>query len=320
MGISRIKWSLVLLLGLLPAQMWGQAVGAISGTVADQTGAVVTQAKVTATRTDTGVSQTIFTNNSGLFTFPSLLVGTYSVTVEAAGFNPKSISDITLDVTQQRELSFTLSVAGSTQTAEVSAAPPLLNTTSAQLAGLVTKQQVADMPLNGRNIANLVMMQPGVVPNQGGMGWLAPMWAGNGNRGETAEAQLDGADATDEEMGTIEFSNFNLDAIAQFKVLQSNYSAEFGEGGGTITQIVTKSGTNQFHGSAYEFARNGVFDAKNYFSTSVPPFVRNEFGVDLEGPIIKNKLFFAGEYAGLRQTLGEPTIIPVPTATQRNRA
>jgi hypothetical protein len=316
-NIKHIKWSLVLLLGFLPAQIWGQAVGTISGTVMDSTRAVVAQAKVSATRTDTGVSQSSLTNGSGIFTFSNLVVGTYSVTVEAAGFGTKSISDITLDVSQQRDLAFTLSVAGSTQRAEVSATSPLMNTTSGQLAGLVTEQQVVDMPLNGRSIENLVMLQPGMAADQGEMGWLAPQWASDGNRGETEVAQLDGADATDTEQGTVQFWNFNLDAIAEFKVLQANYSAEFGQGGGTITQIVTKSGTNQFHGSAYEFLRNSAFDASNYFSTSPPPFHRSEFGADLGGPIFKNKLFFEGEYAGLRQTLGEPTIIPVPTAAER---
>ncbi|MGO8720174.1 MAG: TonB-dependent receptor domain-containing protein [Acidobacteriaceae bacterium] len=298
-------------------QGWSQAVGSITGTVADLTGAVIPQAKVTATRSDTGVSQTILTTGAGLFTFTHLDVGTYSVTAEAKGFNSKSVSGITVDVTQERNVSFTLSVAGSAQTAEVTAAPPLLDTTNALLSSLVTTQQVVNLPLNGKSIANLVMMQPGVAPNMGGIGLLSPTWSGNGNRAETAEAQLDGADVSDAEMGTIQFWNFNMDTIAEFKVLQANYSAEFGEGGGTITQIVSKSGTNQYHGSAYEFIRNSRFDALNYFSTTVPPLHRNEFGVDLGGPILKKKLFFEGEYAGLRQSLGEPTIIIVPTAAQR---
>jgi hypothetical protein len=161
------------------------------------------------------------------------------------------------------------------------------------------------------------MLQPGMSADLGQIALLAPQWASDGNRGETNVAQLDGADATDEEFGSVLFWNFNLDAIAEFKVLQANYSAEFGEGGGTITQIVTKSGTNQFHGSGYEFLRNTALDARNYFSTSIPPFHRNEFGADLGGPIRKNKIFFEGEYAGLRQTLGEPTIIPVPTGAER---
>jgi Carboxypeptidase regulatory-like domain/TonB dependent receptor len=297
--------------------LWSQAVGAISGTVQDSSGAVVPQATVSATRTDTGVTQTAVTNGAGLYTFSNLVVGTYNVTVDAAGFSSQSISGVTLDVSQQRSVNFTLVVAGSTQTAVVTAAEPLMNTSDGQLAGLVTQQQLVDMPLNGRSIQNLVLLQPGMAANQGRMGWLAPQWASNGNRGETEVAQLDGADASDAEMGTVQFWNFNVDAIAEFKVLQANYSAEFGQGGGSVTQIVTKSGTNRLHGGAYEFLRNNALDARNYFSTSIPPLHRNEFGADLGGPIIKNRLFFEGEYAGLRETEGEPTIMSVPTAAER---
>jgi hypothetical protein len=292
-------------------------VGSITGAVTDPSGAVITHANVTAKRADTGVSQQSTTNDAGQFSFPSLGVGTYSLTVESRGFNPRTIDGITLDVSQQREVSFTMSVLGSSQTAKVTADLPLMTTTSGQIAGLVDQQQIVEMPLNGRSIQNLVMLQPGMAADQGEMGWLAPQWASNGNRGETEVSQLDGADATDVEFGTVQFWNFNLDAIAEFKVLQANYSAEFGEGGGTVTQIVTKSGTNQLHGSAYEFLRNNALDAKNFFSTSVPPLHRNEFGVNVGGPIVKNKLFFDGEYAGLRQAQGEPTVIPVPTAAER---
>ncbi len=317
-GLTLIARTIALILCVIPGTAWCQAVGAISGTVMDTTGAVVPNASVTALRIDTGAVQATVTNASGIFTFSNLVVGTYAITVKAAGFAPQTVPNITLDVSQQRDLSVTLTVAGSTQVAEVTAAPPLLNTTSGQLSGLVTEQQVQNLPLNGRSIQNLVMLQPGMAADQGAMGWLSPQWASNGNRGETEVAQLDGADATDSEMGTVQFWNFNLDAIAEFKVLQADYSAEFGQGGGTITQIVSKSGTNQFHGSAYEYIRNNDFDARNYFSTSVPPFHRNEFGTEAGGPIVRNNLFFEGEYAGLRQTLGEPTIIAVPTADERS--
>ena len=316
-GIALPTWMIAFILCVISSTAWGQAVGAISGTVKDTTGAVISSAKVTALRVDTGVVQTTTSNTYGLFTFSNLAVGTYKVTVEAAGFTSRGISDITLDVSQERNLSFVLNVAGAVQTAVVTAAPPLLNTTNGELAGLVTGQQVENLPLNGRSIQNLVMLQPGMAQDQGAMGWMAPQWASNGNRGETEVAQLDGADATDSEMGTVQFWNFNLDAIAEFKVLQADYSAEFGQGGGTITQMVTKSGTNRFHGSAYEYLRNNAFDARNYFSTTVPPFHRNEFGAEVGGPIIRNNVFFEGEYAGLRQTLGEPTIISVPTSDER---
>jgi hypothetical protein len=316
-GRMLIQWMIALIFCAIPGTAWCQAVGAISGTVKDPSGAVVVDANVSAVRVETGIAQNVETNAEGLFTFPNLVVGTYKLTIEASGFATQTVAGIVLDVSQHRDVQITLSVANSSAEVTVTAAPPLIDTSSGQVAGLVTQQQVENLPLNGRSIQNLVMLQPGMAPDQGSMGWLAPMWASNGNRGETAVAQLDGADATDSEMGTVQFWNFNLDAIAEFKVLQANYSAEFGQGGGTITQIVSKSGGNRFHGSTYEYLRNYAFDASNYFSTNVPPFHRNEFGAEVGGPIIKDKLFFEGEYAGLRQTLGEPNIVSVPTADER---
>jgi hypothetical protein len=313
-----LRGCMLLLMSLVPAPMWSQAVGTIVGTVSDSSGAVIPQAKVTATRVDTGVSQSTVTGTAGTFAIPRLAVGTYTVKVDVSGFAPQTIEGITLDVSQERNLDFKLSLAGVTQTVGVTTAPPLINTTNGTVAGLVSEQQVQELPLNGRSIQNLVMLQPGMAQDQGGMGWQAPQWIGNGNRGETAVATLDGSDATDSEMGTVQFWNFNLDAIAEFKVEQANYSAEFGQGGGTVTQIVSKSGTNRFHGSAFEYIRNSYFDAANFFSSSgVSPLQRNEFGATIGGPIIRDRTFFFGEYAGFRQLTGTPTLMQVPTAAQR---
>lgn len=303
-----------------PAKLRAQATGEITGTITDQTGAVVPGAKVVATNTATAVSQSTVTSAAGAYTIPNLLVGTYDVAVAAKGFKTGEAKGITLDVSQQRRVNFTLTLAGVQSTVEVNAAPPLLNTTNGMLAGLVSEEQVQNLPLNGRDIANLVMIQPGMAQDTGGMGWMGPQWISNGNRGETLTGTLDDADVSDAEMGTLQFTNFNLDAIAEFKVLQNDYSAQYGRGGGTITEIVSKSGTNQFHGSAFEFLRNSTFDARNFFATSVPPFKRNEFGGTFGGPIKKDKTFFFVEYAGLRQRLGEPNIVAVPTAAERNGA
>ena len=318
-GVKSIGCSCILLLmSLVPAPLWSQAVGAIEGTVTDSTGAVIPQAKVTAIRDATQVSQSTVTGTAGTFDLPHLGVGTYTVKVEAVGFAAQSITSVTLDVSQERNLDFQLSAAGVTQTVGVTAASPLITTTNGSLAGLVSQQQVEDLPLNGRSIQNLVMLQPGMAQDQGSMGWLAPQWISNGNRGETSVATLDGSDATDAEMGTVQFWNFNLDAISEFKIQQANYSAEFGQGGGTITQIVSKSGTNRFHGTAFEYIRNSYFDAANYFSsTGVSPLQRNEFGATIGGPIIRDRTFFFGEYAGFRQLTGTPTLMLVPTAAQR---
>jgi len=317
-GLRNFAWIFLLAaVSVHSGQLWAQAVGAIVGTISDSTGAVIPQAKVTATRTETQITQSARSGSAGNFAISNLAVGTYRLTAEAPGFAPSSIDGVTLDVSQQRNVDFTLAPARTNQTATVTAEAPIMNTTDASLAGLVTEQQVQNLPLNGRSIQNLVMLQPGMAQDSGNMGFMSPQWISNGNRGETSVVTLDGADATDSEMGTVQFWNFNLDAIAEFKVQQGNYSAQFGQGGGTITQIVSKSGTNQFHGSAFEFIRNSAFDARNYFSTSVPPFQQNDFGATIGGPIYKSKTFFFGEYAGFRQLLGEPTILSVPTAAER---
>lgn len=313
------RWLLLALLSSLPLPIWAQATGTIVGTVTDPSGAVVPGAKVTATNVATGVSQSTVTTGAGTYTIPNLVVGTYNVSVEGQGFKPGSATAITLDVTQTRQVDFKLAVVGVESTVEVNTAPPLINTTDATIAGLVSEEQVQTLPLNGRNISGLVMMQPGMAQDTGSMGWMAPagQWIANGNRGETNVGTLDNADISDAEMGTLQFMNFNLDAIAEFKILQNDYSAEYGQGAGTITQMVSKTGTNEFHGSAFEFLRNNDLDARNFFATSVPPFKRNEFGGTIGGPIKKDKTFFFFEYAGLRQRLGEPTIVEVPTAAEK---
>jgi hypothetical protein len=237
-----------------------QAVGAITGTVTDPSGAIIPGAKVTATRVETGVSQSTLSSGAGTYTIPSLVVGTYNVVAEAGGFKSGKATGITLDVAQQRDVDFKLGLAGVTSTVEVNAAPPLLNTTSGSMAGLVSEEQVQTLPLNGRSIGNLVMMQTGMAQDTGGMGWLSPMWISNGNRGETAVATLDNADSTDREMGTIQFWNFNLDAIAEFKVQQNNYSA-------TLPSRTRRSprskGTNSAACSAARSRRTKPFSLSN---------------------------------------------------------
>ncbi|HEV2424267.1 MAG TPA: TonB-dependent receptor [Terriglobia bacterium] len=314
----------ICLLACTPSLL-AQAVGSITGTVTDPSGGVVPGAKVTATRIETGVSQYTVTSGAGIYTIQNLVVGNYNVTADATGFKAGTASNVTLDVSQQREVNFTLALSGVTSQVKVTAAPPLLNTTNGTLGGLVNAEQVQDLPLNGRDITGLVYLQPGVVSNTGGMGWMdnQGQWISNGNRGETMTGTLDEGDISDAEMGTLQFTNFNLDAIAEFKVQQNNYSAQYGQGSGSITQMVSKSGTNEFHGSLFEFLRNSAFDARNFFATGpgvaggVPPFRRNEFGGTFGGPIKKDKTFFFVEYAGFRQRLGEPNIVAVPTPAEK---
>jgi Carboxypeptidase regulatory-like domain len=315
----------LLLTSFTPGILQAQAVGEITGIVSDPTGAVVPNATITATNVATGVSQVTRSTANGNYTLAHLIVGTYNVTAEAQNFKTAVASSLVLDVSQQREVNFTLALSGVTSEVKVTAAPPLLNTTNGTLGGLVSAEQVEDLPLNGRDITGLVYLQPGVVSNTGGMGWMDSQgqWISNGNRGETMTGTLDEGDISDAEMGTLQFTNFNLDAIAEFKVEQNNYSAQFGQGSGSITQMVSKSGTNELHGSLFEFLRNSAFDARNFFATGpgisggVPPFRRNEFGATLGGPIKKDKTFFFLEYAGFRQRLGEPNIVAVPTEQEK---
>ncbi len=312
----------VLSLGL-PSRLSAQAVGEIRGNVTDPSGAVVPSAKITATETRTAFARSTVTNATGNYSLPSLPVGQYKVAAEAPGFKSGS-SDISLDVNQQSEVNFTLALAGTTTLVEVSAAPPLLTTTNATLEGLVTGDQAATLPLNGRDITGLVFLQPGVNQEINGTMYGVNYWSGNGNRGQTNTASFDGVPSGDTLLGGVEFTNYNLDAVAEFKVLQNNYSSQYGHGGGTIISVASRAGTNQFHGSAFEFLRNNILDSRNFFSTSVPPFKRNEFGVTFGGPVEvpriyngKGKTFFFLEYAGFRQRRGDPIVESVPTEAER---
>lgn len=310
-------------MGLVPSHVQAQAVGEIRGTVTDPTGAVVPGAKVTAEQAGTQLKRFAITSNAGTYSIPILPVGTYTLQVEASGFK-NSTSEVKLDVDQQREVNFNLAVSGTSTEVHVSAAAEVLNTTNATLGGLVTEDQVSVLPLNGRDITGLVFLQPGISQEINSLWYGLSYWAGNGNRGQTNASYLDGIDSSDSEGGGAQFTGFNLDGVSEFKVLQNNYSAEYGRGGGTIVSLVTKSGTNELHGSAFEFVRNSDFDSRNFFSPSVPPFKRNEYGVTVGGPVViprlyngKNKTFFFGEWAAFRQRRGSPIIESVPTSDER---
>src|SRR5436309_6111193 len=200
-----------------------------------------------------------------------------------------------------------------------------INKTTGTIGGLVEGRQAANLPLNGRDISNLMLMQPGQVAENNSSFPFQTNTSGNGNRGVTGSSYLDGMDSTDNELGGGQFGNYNLDAIAEFRVLQNNYSAEHGRGSGTIVQLVTKAGTNGLHGSVFEFLRNDVLDARNFFDPSrKTPFRRNEYGGAVGGPVWvpgvyngKDKTFFFFQAAGFRQRRADPVLFPVPTADER---
>ncbi len=300
-----------------------QAIGSIVGVVTDRSQAVVPGATVTAIQTGTNFTRVGTTSNTGNYNLQQMPVGTYTVTAEGVGLE-KSSAQVSLDVEQRLEVNFTLSVAGVTTAVNVEADAPTINTTSGEIGGVIQGRQVANLPLNGRDIQNLMLTLPGQTPETNSSFQFEVNTSGNGNRGTTGSSYLDGMDSSDNELGGGQFGNFNLDAIGEFRVLQNNYSAEYGRGSGTIVSVVSKTGTNDFHGSAFEFIRNDDLDARNFFAPSVAPFRRNEFGVTFGGPIWipkvyngRNKTFFFFQYGGFRQRLATPVVISVPTAQER---
>jgi hypothetical protein len=307
----------------LQSELRAQAVGSIVGVVTDRSEAVVPNAKVTAIQTGTNSTRTVTTSNTGNYNFPLLPVGTYTVSAEGAGLEKSSVQ-ISLDVEQRREVNFSLNVAGVSTAVNVEDSAPTINTTNGEIGGVIEGRQVANLPLNGRDITNLMLTLPGQTPETNSSFQFEINTSGNGNRGTTGSSYLDGMDSSDNELGGGQFGNFNLDAIGEFRVLQNNYSAEYGRGSGTIVSIVSKTGTNDLHGSAFEFLRNDRLDARNFFAPSLAPFRRNEYGLTVGGPIVvpkvyngRNKTFFFFEYGGFKQRLTSPVVISVPTAAER---
>ena len=318
----RHVWLWTALFLFLPSLLHAQAVGRIWGTVTDQSGAVVPRANITAVEQSTGLKYSTLTTDEGNYSLTPLPIGTYALTGEAAGFKVAKITGVTLQVDQHREVNFTLALPASAQEVTVNAAPPLLNTSNATLGGVIGGQQVQTLPLNGRDITLLIQLEPGTVADPNGASILnvtgsSGFVSSNGTRGQSSITYLDGSDVSDHEYGGSLMTNFNLDAVSEFRVLQNDYSAQYGSGGGSIVLLASKAGTNQFHGSAFEFVRNTDFDARSFLATTVPPLQRNEFGGAIGGPIVKNNTFFFFDYAGFRQESGIPSFYLFPSADNR---
>jgi len=302
--------------------------GNLVGTVRDPSGAVLSGVTVTATNVDTGVSTVVKTEPTGNFVITPLKIGRYSVSVESSGFRKEVRQDIVLDVQQTIRLDFTLQVGSVTQTTEVSGAAPLLETENASLGDVVTSLVVEQLPLNGRRYTDLATLTTGVAkitegPVNGGStptnGNAGGNFAVNGTRGDQNNFILDGVDNNSNDNADVTILS-SVDAIAEFKVQTSNYSAEFGRSGGAVVNASTKSGSNAIHGSAWEFLRNDLVDARGFFeSPNSPkaPYKQNQFGGTLGGPIIKEKAFFFLDYEGTRIHQAQTDIVTVPTAEEQ---
>ena len=297
----------------------------LTGTVADSAGASVAGANVTVLDTATGLTRSVSTEATGTFSFPALPVGSYEVTVEKSGFETYVQRGIVLTVDQAATLSVSLKVGGQTQQVTVTANIGMLTTSTGTVSQLVDQKRIVDLPLNGRDANTLVFLGPGTANTtnnyclyncQGGVYPGAQEAAVNGGGTANVNYQLDGTDHND----TYVSSNLpfpNPDAIQEFTLQSSNMTAEYGNSA-NVVDIVTKSGTNQFHGDIFEFIRNGEWNARDYFAPTQDTLKRNQFGGAVGGPIKKDHLFFFGTYQGTRITQATSGVVDiVPTTAER---
>jgi len=294
----------------------------LRGTVTDASGAVVSGVQVAATQMETGLRRYTMSNAQGDFLLVALPVGHYRLEAEAKGFKQYVQEGIILDVNQTATVAIRLAVGTATQQVEVTADAQLIETASTSLGQTVGERAVLDLPLNGRHFTQLGLLQPGVVPvtpgllEAGGSLREGQAYAVNGQRPESNDFLIDGADNFNSVDGGFVLEP-PVDAISQFRILTHTANAEFGHSTGSTTNIVTRSGTNEFHGSAWEFLRNNAMDAKSFFADSVEPLKRNQFGATVGGPIRKDKTFFFGYYEGVRNRQGETTRTTVPSDDER---
>ena len=309
---------------LICPQLYGQANGSLSGTVSDKTGSVISGATVRATSQGTGISREAKTDESGHYLIPFLSVADYTIQVEASGFQTTRQKDVRLQVNESREVNFVLVPGAVTENVEVSADVVAVETTNPSLGQVITSQQVAELPLNGRDFVQLATLTPGTVQetnptsffNGGPSSEVSARGSYSlsvgGSRAQSTDWLLDGNDNNELTAGGIAILP-SIDAIQEFKVLTYNYSAEYGTRAGPTVLVTTKSGSNQIHGSVFEFFRNTKLDSRSYFASSKEQFNLNQFGFALGGPIIKDKTFFFVDYQGKRQRHGTPFVGLVPT-------
>jgi hypothetical protein len=308
--------------------------GSISGTVTDQTGAVCPDAKVTALNLDTTVQQITKTNANGFFTLTNLPVGRYEIEIIREGFKPYKRTGLIIDVNAALREDISLTMGEQSEEVVVSDTAVHVETESSQMGEVVTGTQITAVALNGRSFTDLLALQPGIVPMStqqpdsivmaGASVAIAPSGGLNpGNQsisGQREDANgfvVNGGDVKELMNGGTSIVP-DLDSIAEFRVLTNNFDAEYGNYSGGIVNVVTKSGTNGLHGSAFEFLRNTALDAKNFFSSERAKFNQNQFGGTVGGPIAKNKIFFFGDYQGTRTREGVDTgLISVPSVANR---
>jgi hypothetical protein len=310
---------LLLLIGIYIPVRAQQFTGTIRGTVLDSAGAVVAGAEVSVINKGTNETRTVVTDGNGGYVVPQLKPGLYRINVKKSGFKSATLDEVKIDVQQIREVDVTLAVGETTETVTVtSSGAAAIETTSSTVSQTIENKRIIDLPINGRNPFSLATMSPGVIPAPGSSPFIS------GGRNATSEVTIDGVSNLNAE-NNVSILDFNytpsLDAVQEFSVQTNAVSAEFGRLGGGVINLVTKSGTNQFHATAFEFLRNSVFDANNFFSNRAggnkASFKRNQFGGNFGGPIIKDRTFFFVNYEGLRQRSATVSTFTVPLAQWR---
>ena len=296
--------------------------GSIRGTVLDPSGAGIPAATVAAKQVETGLTRAVVTDRQGAYVLVELPIGHYELDVRSRGFQKYLQQGISLDVNETATVSIHLKLGAETQQVEVKADADLVQSTESSLGETVLQREILDLPLDGRNFSQLGLLQPGVVPltpgllEAGGPARENQAYAVDGQRPESNNFMIDGADNESSVDGGFVLKP-PIDAIAEFKILSHNADAEFGRNTGSTTNIVTRGGTNSFHGALWEFLRNDAMDASDYFAQSVQPLKQNQFGATFGGPIRKDKTFFFGYYEGFRNRQGETVPATVPSSAER---
>src|ERR1700680_1463989 len=323
---------ILLLLCSIAANVHAQvAGGSIAGTVTDSVARVVGNVRIKITNIATGVSREVTTNDEGVYSAPNLLPGPYQAQFSSQGFKTELRSGIELTVGAAVALDVTLRVGGVQETVSVQSEVPAVQISTSDISAVVNATTVRELPLNGRSWTDLAQLQPGVSAIHTQPDFSAGTDRGNrgfgqqltisGARPQQNNYRLDGVSLNDYANGapgSVLGGNLGVDAIEEFSVITSNYEADYGKTSGGVATAVTRSGTNQIHGSAYEFLRNSRLDAKNYFDVgNIPPFKRNQFGGAIGGPIQKDGTFFFADYEGIRQSKGITTVATVPSAAAR---
>src|SRR5437868_12181102 len=291
--------ALLVCLCMLTLPLRADVTGTILGNVRDPSGAALVGVKVAATNVETNLSQQTVTSVAGEYRFQSLPAGMYRVEAELSGFQKFLADNIVLNVDQQRRVDIALKVGSVQERIEVSAAAVQVETTSNQLGTVIDEKNILNLPLNGRSYIDLLSIQAGVAPQSSSTGLISV----NGQREASNAFLVNGGDVSEgRTMGAAVIPN--LDSVAEFRLITNSFDAEYGRFSGAVMNAITKSGTNGFHGTAFEFLRNDKFDAKNYFAPGKSELRRNQFGYTLGGPIWKTHLFFFSDYQGTREVQG----------------